>query len=175
MNRDQRAVLLHMGVEELLIDSDGWTRLMQSMRGGSGPRGDRPEHSVQSYDCRSNKITAEFHDGTTVVITKANIAKFVRTLGGEVLEQVSAVRDEIRAEHWRTEAWCMCPVQRGVEGARCGGRAAYLPKPVHPSDEEYEKHILICQELRDRLKAALRTALQLDPVPQPGEQMDLFA
>lgn len=176
MNREQRMVLLHIHASDLLLDGDdGWSRLMTSMQGGSGPRGKHQDvHTVSSYDCRDQKISAEFHDGTKVVVKKKDITAYVKTVPADILAEVQAARLALREEANRTYDWCHCPVQRGEPG-KCFGNFGAHGERYHPTDEEDQEHLEIYWQLRDRQKAALQTALGLNPEPIPGEQMELFA
>lgn len=174
MNRDQREVLLYMREGDVLIDDFAWTQLMTSMRGGSGPRRKgEPEHSVSSYECRSGKITAKFFDGTEVTITRATVRKYVTSLEPDLLDRLRDTRATHRAESRRTSSWCMCPEQRG-EGKCMGGMKWEQPR-YHPTDDEYDKHVEVCYDLREDMIEALAGALHLLPEPQPGEQLELFA
>lgn len=169
MNRDQREVLLHMGDERAVLNDAGWDHMMQSMRGGCGPG---EGHTIHRYECRGGKITAEFHDGTTTVVTKAQMVKWRKTVDPVLLADLAAA-DEAAMEHYlSTLHWCMCPQQRG-EG-KCFGNLPGEPQRYHPTDVEYDAKLRQSMVLREREKEALRAALQLMPEPQPGEQLELF-
>lgn len=177
MNRDQREVLWRMGgwqVANCLLHDGGWVSMMPSMWGGAGPRRpDGPGRQVSRFECRNGKVTAEWFDGTCTVVTKAQVNRWRKALEPAVLGALQAARDAAQAEARSADGWCMCPQQRG-EG-KCFGRASYLPKCYHPTDDEYAAHIKRTRACAVAEKLALQAALHLLPEPQPGEQLDMFA
>lgn len=175
LTTDQRTLLLRLRDADILLDDGGWDRLMQSRRGGCSPhREGEPRHTIRIYDCGAGKITAEWHDGTTTVITKAQFSAYRRTLAPVLRESLEAARAAQDQERRETAMWCMCPAQRG-EG-ECKGRLPWdrdRERP-HPSDDEYRAHVERERELRHRVWLALRAALLLTAEPEVGTQLELF-
>jgi hypothetical protein len=175
MDADQRAILLHMRVDDVLLDDGGWTRLMQSMRGGMGPRRPGGGRQIHSYECRNQKITAEWFDGTKTVVTKGDVAKYLKTVEPQLIDTLRGARDAERAENRRTSTWCWCQKYLGT-GVTNDHSRPFPPLSYHPTNAESDEHYRIVHACTDERRAALAAVLQLaEPVkktfkPEPTSE-----
>lgn len=171
LTSDQRWLLYFMGgwmIRDCLIDSTGTDRLMQSMWGGCNhkpPQGG-PEW-MTSFETRNGKVVSPGHGEVRVVITKAQINSYAKTLPTAIRNELIAVRDDAYEENNRTLGWCHCPHAHTAPNAHSGPCTRY-----HPTEDEDQDHYAEAERLRSTTKEIMRRALRLDE-PE-AEQLDLF-
>ena len=169
---DQRWLLYLMGgwmVRDCLIDPIGTDHLMQSMWGGWGH--DHPEGGpdwMTSFETRNGKVVSPAAGEPRVVVTKAQINAYARSLPSTIRNELITVREQANAERARTHGWCHCPYAHAAPNAHSGPCTRY-----HPSEEEDNAHYAEMNRLDDLAEDIMRRALRLDE-PQT-EQLDLFA
>jgi hypothetical protein len=172
LTSDQRWLLLHMGgwqIEWALLSPAGTDHLMTSMWGQCGGRA--PEGGPEwltSFETRGGKVTAPYGTGEPpkVTVTAAQINRYGAALPPEIRVELEASRKASRAHAAKAEGWCHCPWKDRAPNAHSGPCTRY-----HPTEAEYEAHLEEGWQLRDRQRAALRRALQID---QQAEQLALF-
>lgn len=172
LTSDQRWLLYLMGgwmIRDCLIDSTGTDRLMKSMWGGCGHR--PPEGGPEwmtSFETRHGKVVAPGYGEPRVVITKAQINAYARSLSNAIRNELLSVRQQAAEERNRTLEWCHCPYAHTAPNAHSGPCARY-----HPTDAEDNEHHAEMRKLDDIAEDIMRRALRLDePVT---EQLDLFS
>lgn len=102
-----------------------------------------------------------------VVITKAQINAYARSLPESVRAELLALRAEAWTEAARTTGWCRCPWVDTAPNAHSGPCQRY-----HPTDEEENAHYATLGRIEDALDEALWLALA--PQEPSGGQLDLF-
>lgn len=171
LTTDQRWLLFFMGgwmIRDCLIDSTGTDRLMQSMAGGYNhqhPTGG-PEW-MTSYETRNGKVVSPGHGDVRVVVSKAQINAYARTLPSSIRDELIAARRDEADERNRTLGWCHCPHAHAAPNAHSGPCTRY-----HPTDAEDRAHYEEADRLRRITTDIMRRALRLD---EQAEQLDLFA
>ncbi|MFL0286888.1 hypothetical protein ACJH6J_23975 [Mycobacterium sp. SMC-18] len=170
LTTDQRWLLYFIGgwtIRDCLIDSTGTDHLMQSMAGGYNhkPPTGGPEW-MTAYETRNGKVVSPGHGDVRVVVTKAQINAYARSLPTSIRDELIAARDEETTERNRTLGWCHCPHAHIAPNAHSGPCTRY-----HPTEDEDHAHYLEADRLRAITKDILRRALRLD---EQAEQLDLF-
>ena len=161
LTSDQRWLLYFMGgwqIRDCLIGTAGTDRLMQSMSGACGFTGG-PEGGpdwMTGWSTRNGKISSPGHGESRVVITKAQINAYARSLPESVRAELIARRAESAAEATRTESWCRCPWAETAPNSHSGPCERY-----HPTDEEECDHYATVRRIDEALKEALRRAMNL--------------
>jgi hypothetical protein len=171
LTTDQRWLLYFMGgwqIRDCLISTAGTDHLMQSMSGASrftGPEGG-PEW-MTGWDTRNGKVVSPGRGESRVVVTKAQINAYARSLPESLRADLVALRAEAGAETARTTGWCRCPWADNAPNAHSGPCKRY-----HPTDEEEDAHYATLRRIDDALDEALWRALA--PHELPAGQLDLF-
>ncbi|NTY62624.1 hypothetical protein [Mycolicibacterium sphagni] len=172
LTSDQRWLLYFMGgwmIRDCLIDSTGTDRLMRSMWGGCNH--DHPQGGPEwmtSFETRNGKVVSPGHGEVRVVITKAQINAYARSLPTSIRTELSDIRHEAADERKRTYGWCHCPHARTAPNAHSGPCTRY-----HPTEDEDTAHYAAMNRLDDIAEDIMRRALRLDEAQ--AEQLDLFA
>lgn len=172
LTTDQRWLLYFMGgwqIRDCLIDTAGTDHLMQSMSGAcgfTGPEGG-PEW-MTGWDTRNGKVHSPGRGESRVVITKAQINAYARSLRESVRAELVALRAEARAEANRTTGWCHCPWSQTAPNADSGPCQRY-----HPTDDEDDAHYATVRRIDHALDEVLWQALNLHR--EPDGQLELFA
>lgn len=172
LSSDQRWLLYLMGgwmIRDCLIDSTGTDRLMQSMWGGCGHR--HPEGGpawMTSFQTRNGKVVTPGHGEPRVVITKAQINAYARSLSPTIRNELLAVRQHAADERNRTLDWCHCPYAHTPPNAHSAPCTRY-----HPTEDEDNAHRAEMNRLDDIAEGIMRRALRLDE--PAAEQLDLFS
>ncbi|ETZ96750.1 hypothetical protein AWC27_19580 [Mycobacterium szulgai] len=172
LTTDQRWLLYFMGgwqIRDCLIDTAGTDHLMQSMWGScgfTGPEGG-PEW-MTGWETRNGKVHAPGRGESRVVITKAQINAYARSLRESVRADLVALRAEARAEVNRTAGWCHCPWSQTAPNAHSGPCQRY-----HPIDDEDDAHYATVRRIDYALDEVLWRALDLHR--EPIGQLELFA
>ncbi|CPT78087.1 Uncharacterised protein [Mycobacteroides abscessus] len=170
LTTDQRWLLYFIGgwmIRDCLIDSAGTDHLMQSMAGGYNhkPPTGGPEW-MTAYETRNGKVVSPGHGDVRVVVTKAQINAYARSLSTSIRDELIAARDEETTERNRTLGWCHCPHAHIAPNAHSGPCTRY-----HPTEDEDHAHYLEADRLRGITEDILRRALRLN---EQAEQLDLF-
>jgi hypothetical protein len=168
---DQRWLLSFIGgwqIRDCLISPAGTDHLMQSMSGAcgfTGPEGG-PEW-MTGWSTRNGKISSPGHGEARVIVTKAQINAYARSLRDSVRAELTALRAEAGSEAARTRSWCRCPWAETAPNAHSGPCQRY-----HPTDEEESAHYMTVRRIEEALDEALRRALNLHDID--AGQLALF-
>jgi hypothetical protein len=171
LTNDQRWLLYFMGgwmIRDCLIDTSGTDRLMQSMWGGCNH--DHPEGGPEwmtSFETRSGKVVSPIHGEARVVVTKAQINEYARTVPTAIRNELIAIRQEAAVERERTYRWCHCPHAQTAPNSHSSPCTRY-----HPTEDEDAAHYAEMNRLDDITEGIMRRALRLDE--PDAEQLDLF-
>lgn len=171
LTADQRWLLYFMGgwqIRDCLISPAGTDHLMQSMSGACGHTSpDGGPEWMTGWETRNGNIHSPGRGEPRVVITKAQINAYARSLTESVRAELVALRADAGAEAARTTGWCRCPWADTAPNAHSGPCQRH-----HPTDEEENTHYATLGRIEDALDEALWRALA--PQEPPGGQLDLF-
>ncbi|QIV79886.1 hypothetical protein [Mycolicibacterium frederiksbergense] len=160
LTTDQRWLLYFMGgwsIRDCLIGTAGTDHLMQSMSGACGHTSpDGGPEWMTGWDTRNGKISSPGRGEARVVVTKAQINAYARSLRESVRDELVALRAEARAESDRTTGWCRCPWAETAPNAHSGPCQRY-----HPTDEEESAHYATVWRIDEALDEALSRALNV--------------
>jgi hypothetical protein len=171
LTNDQRWLLYFMGgwqIRDCLIGPAGTDHLMQSTSGAcrfTGPEGG-PEW-MTGWDTHNGKIVSPGRGESRVVVTKAQINAYARSVRESVRAELVALRAEAGVEANRTRGWCHCPWSQTAPNAHSGPCQRY-----HPTDDEDDIHYATVRQIDEALDEALRRAL--NPNTEPAGQLALF-
>ncbi|AVO21757.1 hypothetical protein SEA_GODPHATHER_55 [Mycobacterium phage GodPhather] len=136
----------------------------------SGTRRGEPEW-LQRYETRDGRIYGgSWDDQHRVTVTMAQLTRWALEVPAEVRAELAEVRAAKWAERNRTRKWCGCHDPGRCEDSNRGD--PLWGDRYHYSDTEYQEHLSITWELRDRERSLLAAALGLGD--EPVGQMDLF-
>lgn len=171
LTTDQRWLLFVIGgwtMRDCLISPDGTDYLMQTMSGACGLSGpDGGPEWLTGWNTRSGKITAPPFGDVRVMVTKAQINSYARALPDCTRDDLIACREADAVEQRRTYEWCHCPWQHQAPNPHSGPCKRY-----HPTDDEYDDHLVRVRAIAAWQTQLLRRALHLDTA---GEQLDLLS
>lgn len=161
-------------ISDTIVDPD---RGIANIRSGccGGARHGEPEW-LERYDTHHGRIEGgKFGADPRAVVTFQQLHRWAEAVPSEVKAKIKAVREAQQAEAARTYKWCQCHHGDAERAAACvkanegdplwGGRH-------HPSDAEYEEHLVIVFDLRDQERELLDQVLGL--TDEPVGQLDLF-
>lgn len=161
-------------ISDTIVDPE---RGIANIRGGccGGTRHGGPEW-LERYDTHHGRIEGgQFGAEPRAVVTFQQLRRWAETVPSELRSKIKAVREAEQAEAARVYKWCQCHHGDPERAAACvkanegdplwGGRH-------HPSDDEYEEHLVVTFDLRDQERELLDQVLGLSD--EPVGQLDLF-
>jgi hypothetical protein len=158
---DQRWLLFAIGgwaMRDCLIGTHGVDHLMQSCYSAYGHTApDGGPAWLTGWETAGGKITAPARGEVRVVVTKAQINSYARTLPPAIVAELTACRSAEIEERTRTKGWCRCPWQDSAPNSHCGPCTRY-----HPGVEEEQAHLAQCRRIQAWTQAVLRRALRTD-------------
>lgn len=161
-------------ISDLIVDPErGLSAIRSSSCGGT--RHGEPDW-LRRYDTGGGQIDGgQFGEPPRAVVKFTQLRRRAESVPAELRERIKAVRCAQQAEATRVYKWCHCHHGDAERAARCEESAKGDPfwgGRTHPSDEEYEAHLVISFDLRDQERELLDEALGL--VDEPVGQLDLF-
>lgn len=155
----------------------GITQIKSRQGGGHLRQRDGCPEWLTVYDTTNKGYVGREHFGgdVRVTVTWAQLKDFVRDIPAGVKDRLRVVRDAELAESDRAYGWCHCHHGDLERAANCEERNRNDPLwggRTHPSDAEYEDHLAIVFDLRDKERDLLMEALGL--VAEPVGQLDMF-
>lgn len=161
-------------ISDTVVDPErGITNIRNGCCGGTRHGG--PEW-LERFDTHHGRIEGgQFGEEPSVTVTFTQLRNWARGVPADLRERIRTVREAEQAEAHRVWKWCQCHHGDPERAAACvkanegdplwGGRH-------HPSDAEYEAHLVIVFDLRDQERELLDEVLGLGD--EPVGQMDLF-
>jgi hypothetical protein len=158
LRADQRWLLLHMGgwaIIDALLSPAGTDQLMGRMWGSTGgePPAGAPEW-LRGWETRSGRIVSPGRGEPRVVITSAQLKRYVNSLCPEVRAELEDCRNARLAETQRTRDWCHCPWQSQAPNPH-----SQPCQRNHPTDHEDQQHLSTISGIAAWESALLRRAL----------------